>query len=408
MSVSESLTPIYSPEQLACLSSDVEVRILRSLEELEALRPVWETWPGNRDSDIDFYQLVVRNNPESKRPHVLVVYRGGRPDAMLVGRLDSTRLDRVRIGYIRVRPRVDVLYFVYGALRGNPSRENSELLVQEICKSLAAGEADLAYLNFLIEGSPLLQIAKTAPPAPCQDRYQSSQVHFTRSLPSSVAEFRRGLSKRLLRFLRGNKLATDYPGAVKLRCFRDASELDELVSDAEAVARTSYQRGLGVGFKDTSEERIRLQLKAMKGWLRAYVLYIGAKPAAFWIGDINDGVFGSDYLAFDPVFSRYSPGMYLMLRAMEDLYSLTSRVTSIDFATGKAEYKEMLSDKSWIETSIFIFAPSIKGISLNILKSIATYSDHMLKVVLEKVGLLHRIKKAWRQRLGSRTAEGIE
>ena len=86
---------------------------------------------------------------------------------------------------------------------------------------------------------------------------------------------------------------------------------------ADQITGKSYQRGLGVGFVNDPQARERLRLKATKGWLRAYVLYLADCPCAFWMGDINRGIFGSDYLAFDPAFAKYSPGMYLILQVIE-------------------------------------------------------------------------------------------
>ncbi len=379
----------------------VSVFVLRSIAELEGIRPSWESWPGNRDSDLDFYLTVLRESRESLRPHVIVVCRNGQPDAIFVGRLDRRPLDRVRVGYIQVRPRVKLLYFVYGALRGNSSSENCELIVREVCRSLSQGEADLAYLNFLREDSDIYRLAKRTPGTLTRDRIGTSQRHFSATLPATAEELHKRLSPKVRKNQRWNKMNKDFPGAVRIKCFQKVEEVDSLADVAEDVARHSYQRGLGVGFANTDEERRRLRLKAEKGWLRAYVLYLGHKPAAFWIGDINNGVFGSDYLGFDPAFGKYSPGMYLILRVVEGFCGGSENVTGADFATGHAEYKEALSDRVWGETDVYIFARSLRGIALNFVKTSAVGIDHALKNVLERAGLLQKIKKSWRGRLSN-------
>ena len=58
---------------------------------------------------------------------------------------------------------------------------------------------------------------------------------------------------------------------------------------------------------------------ARAGWLRGYVLSLEGTPGAFWIGTLRNGVFVSDYLAFDPAFADYAPGIYLMVKAIETL-----------------------------------------------------------------------------------------
>src|SRR5579884_3062210 len=72
---------------------DLQVRVLRTLSEIEKIRSAWESWPGNRDSEIDFYLTVLRNNSATIRPHVLLVERACQPDAILVGRIDRRKMD---------------------------------------------------------------------------------------------------------------------------------------------------------------------------------------------------------------------------------------------------------------------------------------------------------------------------
>ncbi len=377
----------------------IRVRTLRSFEELEEIRSFWESSPGNRDSDPYFFPLVLRASRDSIRPHVVVVYRDGHPATLLVGRLECGPFERLRIGYIRIRPRVKSLYFVYGALRGNASTENCELLVREVCRSLAHGEADLAYLNYLREDSEIYRLAQKIPGTLSRDRVRNSQRHFAATLPRTLEELHKKLSPKVRKNQRWNKMNRDFPGAVHIKCFCKLEEVPDLAEVAEQVARHSYQRGLGVGFFDTEGERQRLQLKAEKGWLRGFVLYIGDQPAAFWIGDINEGIFGSEYLGFDPAFSKYSPGMYLVVKVIEGFCAGSEHIIGVDFATGTAEYKEALSDHVWDENSIGIFAPSFRGIMLNILKTFAVGVDNTIKGFLERTGLLQKIKRAWRRRL---------
>jgi hypothetical protein len=377
------------------MSSDVNMCVLRSLSEIEQIRPVWESWPGNPESDLDFYVNIVKSSRETVRPHILVASRDGRPDAVLVGRFDRRRIP-LRLGYLRFIVTANVLFFVGGPLRGNESIENCRLFIQEIRASLSRGEADAAYFHHLPIESYLYSLVRKTPGFVTRDHVRETQPHFSRRIPESVEEFHRSLSPYFKRKQKANKLVKDFPDGVTVRCYSDVSELDKMIHDAEHVARKSYQRGLGVGFADSLEERERLTLKAQKGWMRSYILYLGEQPVAFWIGDMRSTTFGSDYLGHDPDFGKYSPGLYLILKVMEDL---CSRVAEVDFAPGKAEYKQGLSDRQWEEASIYIFAPSLQGIKLNLTR-LCTVGVHIAaKRVLESTGFLSRIKKAWRARL---------
>ena len=380
--------------------SEVSVKVIRAVSELEQIRREWGIWPGNRDSEMESYLTFLRLNPGTVRPHVLVVYRGGRPDAILVGRIDKGKIS-CKLGYLGMGFGARIMCFVYGALRGNPSAENCELLVSEILRSLSLGEADAAYLNFLRRGSDLCRLGTKKPSLLCRDYLRLTQKHFAAALPATVEEFYRGLSSgsRWQAKSKQKKLLKDFGGDVRIRCFRDVADVENLIQDVERIAEKSYQRGLGVGFIDSPKTREHLRLKAERGWLRAYILYVADRPCAFWMGDVNQATFGSDYLAYDAEFEKYSPGMCLIVKVLEGFCDGNREgVTGVDFATGHAQYKEVLSNRKWEEESVYIFAPTIKGISLNLVRSFVSGIDLAVKKVLASTNLLQRIKKRWRAR----------
>jgi len=388
------------------MESEVRVRVLKTLPELEEFRPAWESWPGNRDSEIESYLTTLRSNRATVRPHVVVVDRGGRPDAILVGRIDLSHVS-CRLGYLRLNLPAKILYFVYGALRGNASKENCELLVSSILQSLSNREADVADMGFLREDSELCGLAKREPGPLSRDYVHVTQQHYSATLPASVDEFYRGLSPKVRKNQRwqAKQLVNHFSGNVAVRCFRGVTEIESLVADVERVASRSYQRGLGVGFSDCPHMREQLRLKADKGWLRGYVLYLAERPCAFWIGDINGNTFGSDYIGYDAEFASHSPGMYLVMRVIEGFCDgHREGVTEVDFGTGHAQYKQVLSTQEWCETSVCIFGPTVKGIGLNMARSLVGGMDQTIKRALARTDLLQRVKKAWRNHAKSKAA----
>jgi hypothetical protein len=118
--------------------------MIRDLHELEPLRAIWKSWPGTRDSDLDFFSSVVRSRGRGCRPHVIVLTRNATPDAILIG-LREQKKTPFKLSYFTIyEPEVNVIEFVYGGLRGNASEENCAALVREVMRSLDEGEADLA------------------------------------------------------------------------------------------------------------------------------------------------------------------------------------------------------------------------------------------------------------------------
>ena len=222
-----------------------------------------ETRRGNRDSEMESYSTFVRTNPGPRTRMSWLSIAEERRDAILVGRIDKGQIS-CRLGYFGVNFGARIMCFVYGALRGNPSEENCELLLNEILQSLSQGEADAAYLNFLRSGSELCRLSSRKPSVLCRDYIRITQEHFAAVLPATVEEFYRGLSSgsRWQEKSKQKKLLKDFGGDVRIRCFRNVAGLENLIQDVEQVAKTTYQRGLGVGFIDSPWTREQLRLKA--------------------------------------------------------------------------------------------------------------------------------------------------
>jgi len=201
------------------------------------------------------------------------------------------------------------------------------------------------------------------------------------------------------------KIEAGVAGRPDVVCYRGLSELDKTFADVEEIARKTYQRGLGVGFADNARVRSRLALGAKKGWLRAYVLYLGGRPAAFWIGMLYRRTFVGEFLGFDPEFRSLSPGMFLMMKVLETLCDRAAGdvVDRVDFGLGDAEYKRVLADKAWQEASVYIFSPNCKGLVLKLLRMMANLTNEAAKKGLMAANVLPRFKRMWRDRLASGT-----
>src|ERR1700732_3271926 len=115
------LLPVRSPtrEGLKMRDDSLSLRTIHDVRELESMRGIWERWPGSRDSDLDFFWSMVRSRGSNCRPHVIVLSRNARPDAILIGLCERRKL-RFRLGSFTIcQPEVNVLELVYGGRRGN-------------------------------------------------------------------------------------------------------------------------------------------------------------------------------------------------------------------------------------------------------------------------------------------------
>jgi CelD/BcsL family acetyltransferase involved in cellulose biosynthesis len=147
-----------------------------------------------------------------------------------------------------------------------------------------------------------------------------------------------------------------------------------------------------------------MRLAAERGWLHAFVLYLDGKPGAFWVGTRYRNCFFSDFMGYDATHSRYSPGMYLVLKGIEHFCeeSGNERIIEIDFGLGDAQYKQVLATDSWVEESCYIYSLNLRGAALNLTRTVTAIVDKGARSVLRKLNLEDAIKTKWRKRAARR------
>jgi hypothetical protein len=382
------------------------VETIRDLSGVEALRQYWTLWQQHPNSDIDFYLDVVRSWQKHCRPHVMVLYRGDAPEAILVGRAENTSIE-CKIGYKTLcRMKARQLTFIYRGQLGNFSAENCAMLFKAITSCLRRGEADVAEFHFLKVDSPLYEQVSGLRVGLGRDFAPCVQIHRSTDLPRSGDELYGRLSAKVRKNQRwqAKKLVQQFDGDVSVWCFREPEQIAEMFDDIEKVAGKTYQRQLGVGFHNTPELRERLCAEARRGRLRSYVLYLRGEPAAFWIGTLYQSTLYSDFMGYDSAHAKYSPGMYLVMKAAEEMCTSYSDepIRRIDWGLGDAQYKEVLGDCSWKEVQIQVFGTTMRGVGASLVRTPIALTDLLLKRVLSGSGVLQSVKTKWRKHLRER------
>lgn len=148
--------------------------------------------------------------------------------------------------------------------------------------------------------------------------------------------------------------------------------------------------------------RARYEFLARMGWLRSFVLCLDDRPSTFWIGTLRHEVFVSDYMAFDPAFREYWPGMYLILRVIEILAKeILAKdgnypARQIDFGLGDQPYKQLLTRQAVEVALVYIFAPNFRGLTANLLRLSLGRVNYTLKILLGETRWLAIAKRKWR------------
>jgi hypothetical protein len=388
----------WEPESAA---SEYSIQIATTAEAIEGLRPTWKLWVHPLDSDIEYFLYNLAHDSGDPRPYVVTVFRHGIPQAMLVGQLRRRRAFSV-VSFMNIPgPYARVLEIKKGGRMGRPSPTIDKLLALELLRATKSGEVDSVCFERLPLHSELFRQIQQLPSFLVKERVP--HVFSYSVLPLTVSERKRsrifsGKTRREMR--RKMRIAERaFPDQVQLKCFSQASELDEGMCDAMRVAVTTWQYYQGSGLTDTSQTREALRFAAKQGWLRIYVLYIRETPCAFLVGQLYNNTFYCQYAGYNPRFTEFSVGSLLTARAFEDLAA--GGVLRVDLGEGGQEHNQRLGCQMSEEGTVHVYSPTLRGLWLNLFFG-TTYvvrrGGRRTRSALQ-LGLLDRL---WRQYSPSR------
>ena len=383
----------------------MKIRIIKTLPELEAVRPSWEKWQNHINHDFDHFKLVCQIRSEIESPFVAVIEDHNQQHAVLVGRLERTEFSPP-IGYLKpVKISAKVITIIHQGLLGDLDAEAANYCIQSFQSLLRSGIADAIEFYHLSENSPLLQslLAKRSRWL-CEMRLKWS-THREMTIPGGGGFMQQKVSAKHRSSIRKKQreLEAAYPGKIAWRWMSRFDDVPGLCAKLEEAAARTYQRGLRSGFFNNEEFRQRFDLFARQGQLRVQLLEIDEKVKAFWFGTVYKGVFNSSETGYDPDLRRYEVGTQLFIRMVDEL--AREGVKSLDFGIGDAGYKQRFSDRSWRETTVWIFAPTAKGLAMGATGKLFKLLDSAGRRILDRARLSDRLKNIWRRRLSKGETE---
>ena len=319
--------------------------VARSVEEVLALRPVWDVLQSPFvTSDLDFMLAYMSNTAGSIRPHAVVIRDENGPVALASGRVEDVRLP-ARLGPKTVlNPEVRALTITYGGLMGRLDDESVPRLLAAVKESVEPGEVDVIRLRMLTVGSPAHTVARAGSPFLRREHFSTQMPHWQAEIPGSLDEFLARRSRRRRETVRrySKRLEKTYGERGAGRDLQeprpDRPPLRRL--GARFTARPTSTCSASAS-PTSASSACSPELAMDRGWFRGYVLYLNDAPAAFWHGNAYHGVFGIGATGFDPAFADARPGTYLLMRVVEDLAADDS-VHTLDFGFGDADYKRQL------------------------------------------------------------------
>lgn len=383
--------------------SEITVKVASSVAEIDELRHFWTRLNYHPESDIDFVLMLASVRPEILRPYIVVACNDrAEPVALVVGRVERTLIN-IKIGYVTLfKIPLSQLVFVPDGYLGEYSERIAEAIIEHIAQALRGNVAERALLCSIPIESSLHGYTKGYFGRLQRDFSRRVGEHWRASLPNDFNEFLGRRPKKQRHELRRTTkiFERQFIGKVKYAILEGPYEVDLFCSAAETVAKNTYQRGLGTGFIDNVENRERLALAARKGWFRSYMVFVEDVPLAFWSGERVGDMMYLIWTGFDPLYRKYEVGTILFLKMVEDF--LAQGIKQIDFGLGWAKYKKWFGNQCLQEQDIIIFAPTLKGYSVNLICAMDNIVNQSGKRFLAWLNISEKIKRIWRSNLAAK------
>jgi CelD/BcsL family acetyltransferase involved in cellulose biosynthesis len=342
------------------------VSVARTTEEVEALRPLWSTLPTpSLQSDIDYFLTVERDHPRSVRPHVLELRSASGEPSLLAAHVLDRRLNH-RLGpWAPYRPLLRSLTYFRG-LVGEPT-EHELVPALESLRGELSGDVDAVLLNNLDRSTPLYSAAVSVFPRWTRQRWAPERVRWDTRVGSVADQVHAVRSRSTRENIRRTqrRIERDFGDRAQMRILSRPEDAQTMFDDIDAVAVKTYQTGSQPIFAMSGLDCSLALLGLEKGWFRAYMLYIDDEPAAFWTGFSYNRVFGwRGVTGYDPAYSRYAVGRYLLSRLLEDL-ARDPEIEWFSLGPGTLPYKRSFADEQTGEVDVRIFSKRPRGLVVN-------------------------------------------
>ncbi|WP_414903158.1 GNAT family N-acetyltransferase [Sphingomonas flavalba] len=198
--------------------------------------------------------------------------------------------------------------------------------------------------GWLVTALPIIQ-AETVAPGGCavleRQRYARRYVDLDGGFDAYLA----GLSQATRASLRrkARRLGNASGGMIAVTAHHDPASIHEFYRKARGISRLTYQERLLYAGLPTDDGFVAgMQRAAAAGELRAWLLHIGERPAAYLYCPAAGDTLLYAHLGHDPAFAALSPGRVLQYCALEALFA-ERRFARFDFAEGDGQHKRQFA-----------------------------------------------------------------
>jgi hypothetical protein len=364
--------------------------------QLEAVATYWDELPvSTPHASRGLSTLVQQASPYSAQPYVIRIERDDESPIFVVARIER-RPVRIKAGYRTLMSiRARWLVVVAGGVVGATTDADYELVMRTLSAALRRGTADLLELSKVELGGPLHGAANRHVGWYRRGHggavYKWHRSDLSRGFDGFLAARSKNTRWRLKRRLKALGEGTSAGQKMTTHRIGPGDDIDSTVRALDAIASSSYQRGIGVGFVDDDLHRGLLSWAIADGPYRIWTLSIDDRPVAYVSGMLHARTFYLFETAFDQSLAEDEPGAILLARVLEELAN-DPGVDGFDYGYGDAQYKQSLSDACDEVLDVVAFAGRPRPLLLNALDSGMAYAVSTAKRLLgpERVARMKR------------------
>lgn len=260
------------------------------------------------------------------------------------------------------------------------------------------GEAD----GYLIRGLPMDALNEPAGDdwhRQTLRTYPRHLVDLTTGYEAYMAKFSAKTRSTLKRKLR--KFQDLSGGGIHWEQFRTKEEIAKFLPLARELSAKTYQeRLLDAGLPNTAAFTTQAEDLAERNAVRAYLLYLNARPVSYLYLPVERGRVVYAYLGYDPTYAEHSPGTVLQLLAMEALFAEPG-LTVFDFTEGAGQHKQLFATHAVDSADIVLLKRKAVALAVARAHGLFAGAEAALVRTLDQLGLKKRIKQLIRRLSGA-------
>ncbi len=386
------------------MSNGFEIITAESFKAIEALKEDWELLLSKYHlSNVyitpDFFLRLFESRAESATPNIVLFKYNSKPKAMLVGWRTETKI-KCKIGYLNSEtPKLKTFEIEIGGLITDETPESEKTLENYLCSLLEKKEVELISIDHLSATNPCWNTLKEKIASERKVVYRDSVKWKARIKDNSTGQVLGLFSKKTeQKFKRKDKkFRKFFNNNIELKEIATPEETDFFIENASIIDNNSYHKAMGISVEKDNHFVKMFHAMAEGKYFRGYLLFANNKPIAYYYGALYDGMFYAFNTSYDSNYSQLSPGIFL-LRRMIELF-LEKNITVIHFGYGDSPYKRMFGNDVVEEATFRIYGSGIKARFAQFLDKATITTTDKLSDFLDKVHLLNKIKKTWRNKL---------